>query len=142
MGILEITFWKWKNRGLKEDIDMMFGIYYIKDLLDNCESCNRPFKNHFDKKMDHCHTTGKFRQIICSQCNANRKEEQFVTNTGEKFISKYSIKRNGFCWDYYRITYTTYEGRRIRPNFSVLKYSLEDVVKIRNELLKIEGITF
>ena len=140
MGILEITFWKWKNRGLKEDIDMMFGIYYIKDLLDNCESCNRPFKNFSDKQMDHCHTTGKFRQIVCKQCNAIRREAQFATNTGEKFISKYSVKNE--LYQYYRIAYTNYEGRRIRPNFSVLKYSLEDVVKIRNELLKKEGITF
>ena len=39
----------------------------------NCENCGHDYSYWF-KCMDHCHTTGSFRNILCHKCNANRNQ--------------------------------------------------------------------
>lgn len=34
-----------------------------------CENCSRVFRNGFDRHLDHCHMTGKFRGWLCNRCN-------------------------------------------------------------------------
>ncbi len=61
---------KWKQYGLK-----LFGYtydevyeYYLD--CDNCEVCNKDISmGGQQKNMDHCHSTGIFRWILCASCN-------------------------------------------------------------------------
>ena len=58
----------WKKRGLiYDDYDDLYEVY-IKTM--QCQHCNREFKNSTDRCMDHDHTTGKFRKIVCRSCNS------------------------------------------------------------------------
>ena len=59
----------WKYRGLiHNDIDMLYE-EYINTF--NCNHCAKEFKTTKDRCLDHCHTTGVFRKIVCHACNTN-----------------------------------------------------------------------
>ena len=66
---------KWKNRGLLWDTEEEFNTIWDKYInTDNCSNCNLVFGEHdilklTKKCMDHDHTNGKFRSILCSYCN-------------------------------------------------------------------------
>ena len=64
----------WKRRGLVCDTpEDYLTIYYHYLCSTNCEKCNKEFDNtkHNDKHMDHNHSTGQYRNILCHSCNAN-----------------------------------------------------------------------
>ena len=62
----------WKSRGLiSEDYDKIYERYILTEECDNCgilldEDINTK------KCMDHSHTTGEFRNVLCNLCNLNR----------------------------------------------------------------------
>ena len=64
------TISSWKRAGLK-----LFGYtydevyeYYLS--IDNCEVCNKDISmGGQQKNMDHCHSTGCFRWVLCASCN-------------------------------------------------------------------------
>ena len=66
----------WKSSGvISEDYDTLYD-KYINTL--NCEECGAELT--VDKKMtsttrclDHCHTTGLFRNVLCNGCNVRRR---------------------------------------------------------------------
>jgi len=66
------TISSWKRLGLK-----LFGYtydevyeYYLD--CDNCEVCNEDISMGCQQKnMDHCHSTGIFRWVLCPSCNTN-----------------------------------------------------------------------
>jgi len=61
-----ISNWKWK--GLTDnDLDYIYDLY--KNTT-NCWVCNHDFSKYW-KCMDHNHSTGEFRQILCVKCNCN-----------------------------------------------------------------------
>jgi hypothetical protein len=65
---------EWKQRGLiSDDYEE---IYDKWKNATNCEDCNIVLEdtNIFNQRcMDHCHTTGQFRAIICHPCNSRRR---------------------------------------------------------------------
>ena len=66
----------WKSRGLISDNYEL--IYERYTNSKNCEECNCEYSNRGDgvgrfKCMDHCHITGKFRNILCNTCNLRRR---------------------------------------------------------------------
>lgn len=61
---------RWKSRGL--DMDTFYYVYPIFLKSTHCERCGVEFeeKNNKNQKcMDHCHSTGMFRNVICRACN-------------------------------------------------------------------------
>ena len=62
----------WRSRGLiSEDYDKIYERYI---LTQECDNCGILLDEDFNTKkcMDHCHTTGEFRNILCNLCNVNR----------------------------------------------------------------------
>ena len=61
------TIYNWKRSGLiYDDYNELYEVY-IKTM--NCQHCNKEFKNSKDRCMDHEHSTGNFRAILCQKCN-------------------------------------------------------------------------
>ena len=70
------TIDKWKRRGLIcDDYDALYDLYI---LATNCNICDVLLTTGKKCKtlrvMDHCHTTGEFRQFLCNNCNLNLKD--------------------------------------------------------------------
>ena len=67
-----MTISSWIRKGLK-----LFGYtydevyeYYLS--IDNCEVCNKDISmGGRQKNMDHCHSTGIFRWVLCQSCNCH-----------------------------------------------------------------------
>jgi len=65
---------KWKHRGIIwKDDDEFMEIWDKYSKATHCQNCNVEFKTDSTKMLikclDHCHESGKFRQIICNHCN-------------------------------------------------------------------------
>lgn len=57
----------WINSGvIHDDFDALFEKYINTE---ECEHCAKQFKNTRDRHLDHDHTTGLFRLIVCFKCN-------------------------------------------------------------------------
>jgi|TARA_R110001599_G_scaffold14503_3_gene63028 hypothetical protein len=65
----------WKNSGvISDNYDELYELYIN---CSNCENCGVNFeeKNCDNRKcLDHSHTTGVFRNILCARCNKKRGE--------------------------------------------------------------------
>ena len=59
----------WKGQGLIDDYDYVYEKYINST---HCECCGNEYKNAMDKHMDDCHHTGKFRNVLCRNCNQLR----------------------------------------------------------------------
>ena len=68
----------WKKRGVifetKEEFEAVYKIYLETEFCNFC-NCKLHEGNvgSGKKTLDHDHTTGKFRNILCNKCNINRK---------------------------------------------------------------------
>ncbi len=62
----------WKHMGLIDDYDYVYDRFESTLFCDFClcdlDQCTKSVKS-----MDHCHETGKFRNILCLSCNVKRK---------------------------------------------------------------------
>ena len=104
------TIYEWKKIGLTyDDYDHLYEIY-IKTM--NCQHCNKEFKNSKDRCMDHDHSTGKFRKIVCQKCNmhdsyikypngydANKWQKQYYLKHREDIFKKQKEKTTCICGD-------------------------------------------
>ena len=86
------TIYGWKRRGLIETDEMILEIYEGCIRTSNCELCGKAFKNSRDRQMDHCHETGKFRNIVCRKCNQCKSDKKINSNTGQRYIYKVESK--------------------------------------------------
>ena len=62
------TIKNWKRRGLKEHGYTYEEVYEYYLEITHCEVCNKLLTKN-QKCMDHCHTDGCFRFILCKSCN-------------------------------------------------------------------------
>ena len=106
---------QWKKNGLIDNYDYVWDRY---EKTENCEMCN--IKLTLDKNMtttrksmDHCHKTGKFRNIVCHKCNMTRKE--LYKNSKSRHRGVYLVKDNN------RIRWR-YKGRRFKTKTECLCY--------------------
>ena len=71
----------WKHRGVKLPDDYLdWDIFYEEEYVKttHCEECfveltEDKYNTSTTKVLDHCHTTGEFRNILCSSCNTKRR---------------------------------------------------------------------
>jgi hypothetical protein len=96
------AIWTWKKNGLKESDEFIEELYNRYIVASHCELCNKQFKSSQDRCMDHCHKTGKFRNIACNSCNNLKYDVKMNSNntSGYKGIFKQKIKKckQGFTW--------------------------------------------
>ena len=59
----------WEYTGVKGDLSKFYDERYLPST--NCEVCEKVFKSTKDKCMDHSHTTGEIRYVLCHRCNSN-----------------------------------------------------------------------
>lgn len=127
-----LTINNWKYKGLKETDETILEIYegYIR--CSNCELCGNPFKSSRDRHMDHCHTTGKFRNIVCRKCNFCKIDKKLrLTNSGHRFIYKVKDKnyKQGFCYQI-RI------WRNSKYVLDTTRKTLEEAIEIRDKFIE------
>ena len=60
------TMSRWRRRGVKNVDDVLYQHY--QDTT-SCSCCGKEFTSSTDKHLDHDHTTGNFRWVICCSCN-------------------------------------------------------------------------
>ena len=94
--------YEWKSRGLKTDnFDEIYNKYIYAT---HCELCNKQFEKSLDRQMEHCHATGKFRNIVCKSCNMLKIDVKTKTNntSGYSGINKHNSKKckQGFIWEF------------------------------------------
>jgi len=86
----------WKRLGLIGDYDLIYDRYMN---ISHCEKCGISFELK-KKCMDHCHTTGEFRNILCHKCNLTMIDRSINTNnkSGYRCIS-WEKSRNSWRLD-------------------------------------------
>jgi hypothetical protein len=69
----------WKNKmGVVGDLSKFYDERYLP--ATHCEVCEKEFKNSRDKHMDHCHTSGKIRHVLCCSCNSRDHWKKVLAN--------------------------------------------------------------
>jgi hypothetical protein len=126
----------WKEQGILWLSNEEFNEIYERYLLsDKCELCGNEYKNSQDKNLDHEHCCGKygwFRNIICMSCNQLRDQTLSKRNTSGHRNIHTEFKRGKEIW---RLRIQL-KHKSISRTFDKSKYSIEDVVLVKNEILK------
>ena len=87
---------QWKKSGLNMDNFEQIYTKYISTT--HCELCNIEFKKTTERRMDHDHETGEFRNIVCGKCNANRPDVKPHGISKHKHIG-YNKSRNNYSFE-------------------------------------------
>ena len=108
----------WKRRGLicdtKDDYEL---VYFTWLHSERCEECNKPYTIKKVKCMDHCHDTGKFRNILCNPCNTNKR----MDNTSG--IPNIREEKGG--WRYERTINGKYHSKRSKDLEWLKQYKID-----------------
>jgi len=99
------TIGNWKHRGLIGDYEAIYNRYINTN---NCDLCNIQLNKRY---MEHNHTTGEFRNIVCNKCNTNKSDNKKPKSntTGYKNIH---YCNTGKCWVYQK----SFNGKYIKKN--------------------------
>ncbi len=116
----------WKRNGLIcREGETYKDIYSFVMSTEKCNLCNVKFNNeiHNERRcMDHDHSTGFFRQVLCMKCNKqfDRKLQKKNSKTGHRWISPNIIKnKNGTI--YVSFQYQRKGGFKRKSSISLTK---------------------
>jgi len=126
------TKFSWKNKGMIFTQEEFEEIYEKYIYATNCEICNVLFPNTRNRQLDHCHETGKIRNIVCQKCNIYKRDNKpKKNNTGEKYIYKEKNKdyKLGYC---FRISIR----RDAKLILNTRKKTLEEAVIVRDTFIR------
>tara|TARA_R110000765_G_scaffold310898_1_gene404102 strand:- start:123 stop:572 length:450 start_codon:yes stop_codon:yes gene_type:complete len=122
----------WEKRGMifvdDEHYDYVYNEYIHAT---NCDLCNKQFLKSQDRCLDHDHTTGEIRNVVCQRCNIRRKDNKPLnTNTGQRYISKIKHKgsKTGYCFQ----LKIERDGKRI---IDTSRNTLEKAIKCRDDFI-------
>ena len=108
---------QWKSNGLISDnYDQVYQLYLDST---HCDKCGCQYTKQNCKHMDHCHTTGKFRAIVCCLCNANMLDRTKPTTNKSGHKNIYYDKREK-KYKYQK----KYYGKLLRKQFKTLSQAL------------------
>ena len=68
----------WKARGVICDFETIHEIYFNTS---NCDLCNIELQTGINKTLDHCHSCGTVRGILCSNCNKADKLKCYLCDS-------------------------------------------------------------
>ena len=105
----------WIKTGLLDDYDMVWDRYCNTEFCELCQVrlTEDKYCTSTRKSMDHCHETGKFRNIVCHRCNMTRKMMYSNNTSGHTGIHQVTI-RDGIRWQH---QYATNDGRLVTRRF-------------------------
>jgi len=84
------TIWHWKKSGLIYDnYDELYEVY-INTM--QCEHCQTEFTKNNRRCLDHDHTTGLFRKIVCHRCNTQDSYIKYPNGYLKKEYNQEKIK--------------------------------------------------
>ena len=122
----------WKRIGMIFTPDEFEEIYKKYIYSTNCELCNVLFPNSRNRQLDHCHETGKIRDIVCNKCNGQKRDRKLKeTNTGEKYISK--MKDKSYKQEYCFQIRIRRDGKCI---LNTKRKTLEDAIALRDTFIR------
>ena len=126
-----LTINNWKRIGLIETNEMIEEIYNKCIWASHCELCGNAFTSARNRHMDHDHSTGKFRNIVCRKCNHYKSDRKCFSNTSERYISKVKHKKykQGFC-------YQIKIKRNCKRVLSTTRKTLQEAIEVRDKFLE------
>ena len=95
-----------------------------------CELCGFVFEKSRKRHMDHCHKTGKFRNVVCVKCNGRKIDNKSYGSVDERNITKSFNKRSN------KYVYTFKLVRDDKLIVYKTSIHLEKVIKFKDEWFK------
>tara|TARA_R110000796_G_scaffold134597_1_gene250378 strand:+ start:93 stop:584 length:492 start_codon:yes stop_codon:yes gene_type:complete len=85
----KLTINSWRRLGLVGDLDAIYESYINTTHCDTCniELCSGQ-KGSNKKCMDHCHSSGEFRNVLCHNCNCQRQLKSKKNTSGHPNICR------------------------------------------------------
>jgi hypothetical protein len=116
----------WKRWGvICEDFDMLYQEYIKKT---KCEHCGKDFKSTKDRHLDHDHSTGLFRAVVCQACNVCDTYIKYPNGYDRKAYEKqYREKNSGHIKEQDKIYR---EKNKNEINEKIKKYYQENPQKL------------
>jgi hypothetical protein len=85
--ILRISNWRTHGVEYHAGLEVLYDTIYI--CTTNCERCHVALVNGLvsnSRTMDHCHVTNQFRNILCSHCNNQRRQDNFDIPSHDQIV--------------------------------------------------------
>ena len=84
----------WKKQGLIcSEHDFKYHIYPRYIWATQCDLCNKKFEKSLDRCMEHDHTNGKFRNIVCPNDVSPHITKQKHNSSKQGFRYQFRVKR-------------------------------------------------
>jgi len=119
----------WAHRGV--DMTNFDEVYDLYINTHKCDLCDKIFENSFERVLEHNHTTGEIRNIVCRKCNTNKEDNSIRSDnkTDHKNIKKCNGQyKQGF---YYR-----FEIKRDGKSIKRTRKTLEEIIVVRDKYLE------